>query len=194
MPRIKVEKGRELKLRFAPGEPWTEMGEGEHELTDEQLAHWYVQGAIDDGRAHEVPDRKDGKAEESAAKIAEDDTIPVALVEVSELKEMEAKLAAEAAAHTDTQAKLADAQAEIESLKGQLAGAQAAPEIEPVTVETPAEPADLEGRMLAAFPRLEEGDYKTDGTPKVKAVETLLDEDVTADQVAAAWAKYEEGK
>ncbi len=82
MPRIKVEKGRELKLRFAPGEPWTEMGEGEHELTDEQLAHWYVQGAIDDGRAHEVPDRKDGKAEESAAKIAEDDTIPVALVEV----------------------------------------------------------------------------------------------------------------
>ena len=50
-----------------------------------------------------------------------------------------------------------------------------------------------EDRMSAVFPKLAAADFKADGTPRVKAVETLLGEDVSADQVAEAWAGYKEG-
>jgi len=56
------------------------------------------------------------------------------------------------------------------------------------------EPADIETRMLAIFPQLTGDDYKTDGTPKVRAVETLLGENVTADQVALVWDNYQAGR
>lgn len=60
------------------------------------------------------------------------------------------------------------------------------------TVATDAD--DIEAKLLAVFPKLGEGDYKTDGTPLVKAVEALLGEGAKADQIAAAWAKYQAGE
>lgn len=55
------------------------------------------------------------------------------------------------------------------------------------------QPEDTETEMLAAFDKLTKEDLKTDGTPKVKAVENLLGKNVTAEQVSAAWARYQEG-
>lgn len=50
---------------------------------------------------------------------------------------------------------------------------------------------ELKAKMLAVFPRLTDDDMKKDGSPTVKAVEAALGVDVSADQVAAAWAEYQ---
>lgn len=50
---------------------------------------------------------------------------------------------------------------------------------------------DLSTRMAEAFKVLQEGDFKVDGVPRVQAVEAVLKQNVTAEQVAAAWAEYQ---
>ena len=53
MPAIKVYSS--FALRLGPGEAVREFGLGEHELSAEELAHWFIQGCIKEGRAVELP-------------------------------------------------------------------------------------------------------------------------------------------
>ncbi|MBC17092.1 MAG: hypothetical protein CL942_08575 [Desulfovibrio sp.] len=163
----------------------------------------------------------DGGDQDSQGDSGDDPETTLNLVQRSELEatatkladetaareQAESKLADEVTAHGETKTKLADeTQAreraedeltqEVEAhneTKAKLAELEAAGPAE----EDPAGdqgPEDLESKMLAVFPKLTADDYKTDGTPKVKSVETLLGENVTADQVSAAWAKFQEGQ
>lgn len=63
------------------------------------------------------------------------------------------------------------------------------PDDEPV-----AEPESMEERLFQVFAALKDEDLKADGVPKVAAVEKALGESVTAEQVAAAWARYQQEK
>jgi hypothetical protein len=70
-------------------------------------------------------------------------------------------------------------------------------EAEPIAEPQPEETAagvSLVERMLEVFPALKDEDMKADGVPKVAAVEKALGESVTAEQVAAAWEKYQQEK
>lgn len=190
---IKVIGEHPLKVRFGRGEPFTVLEPGEHELTADQAKHWYIKGALEDGRARLLAigggDDPEGVEKESN----DDPETTLHLVQRSELEETEAKLTAEAQAREEAEAKLADEIAAHDATKAKLAELEARLQ----ESEDPApeqEPEDLESKMLAAFPKLAESDMTTGGTPKVKAVEALLGTDVTADQVAAAWAKFQEGK
>ncbi|MDD3310958.1 hypothetical protein [Pseudodesulfovibrio sp.] len=157
MPTIEVTKGEDLKVRFAHGEQRTVLRPGEHELTDEQFDHWYIQGHLDSGRVRLLP--------EASASIETEDIEPV----------------------TDTPA--------TEAAAGTGEAAEPATETnETAEPATEAAAEDAEVKLLAVFPKLVEGDYKADGVPTVKAVGALLGEDVKAEQIAAAWTKYQAGQ
>ncbi|MGE4504042.1 MAG: hypothetical protein AB7D51_01745 [Desulfovibrionaceae bacterium] len=79
--------------------------------------------------------------------------------------------------------------------------------IEPIAEPQPAEAKSAEAKpeetaaevslmeeMLEVFPALKDEDMKADGVPRVAAVEKALGESVTAEQVAAAWEKYQQEK
>ncbi len=56
MPQILVHK--EFRVQFARGKRGLRVFEpGKHGLTNEQLAHWFVQGVIAEGRAEVVKDK-----------------------------------------------------------------------------------------------------------------------------------------
>lgn len=181
MPKIKI--GKSLKVRFAQGEPITAMEAGTHELTEAQSHHWYIQAAIKNGRVQLVSDNAEEETTATAATASKATSEETA----------GAVLAAEQAAHAATKA-------EVEELKAKVAALEAAAAATTTTQETATDTAeidtaetatdDIETRLQAVFGKLGDGDYKADGTPLVKAVEALLGESVTADQVAAAWAAY----
>lgn len=231
MPHIQVKN--ELKVRFNEGGPLRVFAPGKHKLTDEELQHWYIQGAIKSERAHQLPD---AAADEPEAKEGEGNDGEVVLVNKSELEAAETKLAAELGERGKAEAKLAAEVTARENAETKLADEITAREAaetklaDEVTKRKDAEKNvqlekdahtlaankladevtahnetkdklaaasssdDLEAKMLAVFPGLTSDDFKTDGVPTVKSVEEALGVDVSADQVAAAWAKYQEGK
>ncbi len=201
MAKLEIKKGA-FKVRFASGEPMTEAVVGDTiELTEEEVGHWYTQAAIDEGRAVVLPDDEDEDADQdSQGDPGDDPETTLNLVQRSELEATEAKLAEETTAREQAESKLADEVTAHTATKVKLSAAEAkVEELETKLQEKegPAadlEPEDIEARMLAVFPKLTDDAYKTDGTPKVKSVETLLGENVTADQVSAAWAKFQEGQ
>jgi hypothetical protein len=184
MPTIEVTKA--LKVRFQPGDPLRDLKAGKHKLTAEELKHWYIQGAIDDGRAHELPDDDaDPEAEKSQGSENQ-----AALVNKSEMEAAETKLATEVREREKAETKLANEITAHNATRDKLAAASnAAPEGSDVSSSD-----DLESKMLGLFPGLTPDDFKTDGVPRVKSVEEALGADVNAEQVSAAWAKYQEGK
>lgn len=196
MAKIKIVKGP-FKVRFKTGQDLTEAAKGETlELTPEEMKHWYTKGELDAGRAVKVEEDSED-AEEEPGNSPETE---LHLVQRSELEATETKLATETqareraedelaqevTAHNETKGKLADAEAKLAALEAHLQGGGNSALVQ--------EQEDLDSRMLAVFSKLTDDDYKTDGTPKVKSVETLLGENVTADQVAAAWAKFQAGQ
>jgi hypothetical protein len=184
MPTIEVTKA--LKVRFQPGDPLRDLKAGKHKLTAEELKHWYIQGAIDDGRAHELPD-DDADPEAEKGQGSENQA---ALVNKSEMEAAETKLATEVREREKAETKLANEITAHNATRDKLAAASnAAPEGSDVSSSD-----DLESKMLDLFPGLTPDDFKTDGVPKVKSVEEALGADVNAEQVSAAWAKYQEGK
>lgn len=198
MPTIEVTKA--LKVRFQPGDPLRDLKAGKHKLTAEELKHWYIQGAIDDGRAHELPDddadpeAEKGQGSENQAALVNKSEMEAAetklATEVREREKAETKLAAEVTARKTAETKLANEITAHNATRDKLAAASnAAPEGSDVSSSD-----DLESKMLGLFPGLTPDDFKTDGVPKVKSVEEALGADVNAEQVSAAWAKYQEGK
>ena len=197
MPKFYIEKGP-FKVRFVSGEPMTEAAEGDvAELTDEQVEHWYVQAAAVDGRIVEVSDLEEGDGDvggREAQGEGEGDDDPQAqlhLVQRSELEATEALLTAETQARQRAEDELAQEVEAHNETKAKLAALESQPPNDGGPVQVP---DDVESRMLAVFPKLTDADFKTDGAPKVKAVEGLLGEDVTADQVALAWNVYQDGQ
>lgn len=63
---------------------------------------------------------------------------------------------------------------------------ESAPKPAPKMPEVP----PTEDEIKAVFPDLPADGFKTDGVPKVAAVEMLLKKTVTADQVSAAWETH----
>lgn len=220
MTKLEIKKGT-FKVRFAPGEPMTEATEGGViTLTDEEMEHWYTQAAIDEGRAVELSDddSEDDGDQDAPEESGGSSETTLHMVQRSELEESESKLADETAkrkeaekslqleeeAHTLATNKLADETQAREQAETKLADEVSAhneTKAELVAAKDKLESSgddlaeeDLESKMLAVFPKLTDDDYKTDGSPLVKSVEALLGENVTADQVATAWAKFQEGQ
>lgn len=68
MPKIKVSKP--FVQRLGRGEK-REFGVGEHEVSKRELAHWFMQGCIKEGRAHVVSEAEPaepGKVEQQSDK------------------------------------------------------------------------------------------------------------------------------
>lgn len=81
---------------------------------------------------------------------------------------------------------------QLQALKDEPMLIVEAVEGEPATTEE--HDADLAEAMCTVFAKLGEGDFKGDGVPLVASVEKALGKDVTAAQVAEAWAQYQAAK
>ena len=66
MPSITV--NCPFSLRMGPGAPVREFNAGEHTLSDQELAHWFVQGCIKEGRALLLPGTGKGKTDKGEAR------------------------------------------------------------------------------------------------------------------------------
>ncbi len=66
MPSITVNSP--FSLRMGSGAPVREFSAGEHKLSDQELAHWFVQGCIKEGRALLLPGTGKGKTDKGEAK------------------------------------------------------------------------------------------------------------------------------
>jgi hypothetical protein len=55
----KISVSHEFRVRFAPGGTRREFTPGVHELSEEELGNWFVQGCIREGRAAVLPDDAD---------------------------------------------------------------------------------------------------------------------------------------